>query len=106
MMQIDIALNENFEGIPNVTRWETNDRHDGRLKQLKLWFTNGRGASIVFGQMLGFAPGIYEIAALDKAGELDYTTDIIGDDVRRGTGPEIGEMILKLSELPLEGIDK
>lgn len=92
---------------PKIAGFEVVDSKPG-IQQIIFRFTNGRGASVITGPALGYGmdkPGRYEIAATAPDGPdgqhcLDYSTPVIGDDVRRGNAAEVEEWILGLADLP------
>lgn len=100
---------------PLVKAFEVIPREPG-IQQIVFEFTNGRGASVITGPGVGWGmdkTGWLEIAALAPGGEaiwggredgpkfsIDYSTCVIGDDVRRGTPAEIEAALLALAELP------
>lgn len=102
-MTTDLEPLELLNGHPKVASWDTEERFPGAYR-LHLVFTNGREASIITGPGLFFrSSGTLEIAALTSDGDLDFSTDVIGSDVRRGTPEEILDLALALADLPPEG---
>lgn len=93
-----------ISGHPLIAKYEIRAPRplNDRINRLRLTFTNGRGASIINGPGLYMDYGDFEIAALDKDGDLDYTTDVLGYNVRKGDGEQIMEWVLALAQLPPE----
>ena len=63
-------------------------------------FENGQGASVVrHDGSYGNERGLWELAVLDAAGDLDYTTRITGDVVGHQTDEEIQTLLTEISKL-------
>lgn len=74
---------------------ETNDHYGGIQKVYK--FPNGYGASVIRHKgSYGFAKGLWELAVLDRAGDLCYSTPITDDVIGHLTNEEVN---LKLNEI-------
>lgn len=73
----------------------------GVIKRYK--FSNGYGASIVRHSFsYGGDKGLWELAVLDKKGNLDYSTPITGDVIGWLTEEEVEELLDKISMLDPE----
>lgn len=90
---------------PLISKWEIRSPFypGDQINRLRVTFTNGRAASIIYGGMLMMPEGMYEIAAINADGELDYTTDVIGPDVLKGDARDVVRWILALANLPADG---
>ena len=66
----------------------------------RIVFENGYGASVVSHMMsYGGKLGLYELAVLDKEGELTYDTPITNDVVGHLTPEEVTNYLIKIQEL-------
>jgi hypothetical protein len=66
----------------------------------RIIFENGFGASVVSHIMsYGGKLGLYELAVLDKEGELTYDTPITNDVVGHLTPEEVTNYLIKIQEL-------
>lgn len=77
---------------------------DGFLqgKKCRVYFENGYGASIVSHSMsYGGKDGLYEIAVLNKEGEIVYDTPITNDVIGYLTEDEVTEILNNIEKLPL-----
>lgn len=64
-------------------------------------FDNGRGASVIrFHGSHGGDAGLYELAVLDSAGSLDYTTPITSDVIGWLTEGEVTSLLRQIADLP------
>lgn len=63
-------------------------------------FPNGYGASVIKGEhTYGGKQGLWEIAVLDQAGELCYTTSVTNDVIGHLNDPEVHRVLLQIKEL-------
>jgi hypothetical protein len=63
-------------------------------------FKNGMGASVIKHEAsYGGEHGLWELAVLDKARELDYTTKITSDVIGHQTDEDIQGLLLEISKL-------
>lgn len=82
---------------------EVEERFPG-VYRLRLYFANGRGASIIDGPALGLMPGRFEIAPLSSDGVC--VPDALGwPDVRRGAKADIAQWVTEIADLPAEGTE-
>ena len=87
------------EGINLTVSYRSNTIH------ARLMFNNGYGISVVRGGVITIedtkmgSDDIYEIAVLDKSGELDYSTYITEDTIRDLTQDEVTEYMIKIQQL-------
>ena len=66
----------------------------------RIMFNNGYGASVVRHTMsYGGKQGFYELAVLDKNGNLTYTTPVTSDVVGHLTPEEVTNYLIKIQEL-------
>jgi hypothetical protein len=66
----------------------------------KITFENGYGASVVCHTMsYGGKLGLYELAVLDKQGNLTYDTPITSDVIGYLTPKEVTNYLIKIQEL-------
>lgn len=66
-------------------------------------FDNGHGASVVrFPGTYGFDSGLWELAVLDAAGHLDYTTPITNDVLGHLAEQDVADLLLQIGSLPAE----
>jgi hypothetical protein len=84
---------------------DVEDRSDELMSRLWVIFTNGYGLSIIRGEYsYGYEQGLFEIAPINKHGELDgdlFDEDDQGDDVLGHADPEkINYYMRKLALLP------
>lgn len=96
------TMDETFADNPNILRYTRQENLPG-VFQVRFYFANGRGASLITAPKYGIA---LELAALDETGDLDYTTDAVGPDVLRGTPLEITRAIHTLAALPRKEIEQ
>jgi hypothetical protein len=79
-----------------------NEIDNGHLigKTCRVYFGNGFGASIVsHNYSYGGKNGLYEIAVLDKTGEIRYDTSITNDVLGYLTENEVIETLEKIEKL-------
>ena len=63
-------------------------------------FGNGHGASVVkHDGSYGGEHGLWELAVLDAAGDLDYTTKITSDVIGHQTDEDIQSLLTEISKL-------
>lgn len=63
-------------------------------------FGNGRGASVVrHNGSYGGEHGLWELAVLDAAGDLDYTTKLTCDVIGHQTDEDIQSLLTEISKL-------
>ena len=73
--------------------------------QARIKFDNEYGISVVRGGVITIedtkmgSDDVYEIAVLDKSGELDYSTYITEDTIRDLTQDEVTEYMIKIQQL-------
>ena len=84
---------------------KTEDRSDERMSRLLVIFTNGYELSIIFGKYsYGYEQGLFEIAPINKRGELDgslFDEDDQGNEVLGHVDLEkINYYMRKLALLP------
>ena len=97
MKQMDLVTTENNMKMLKYLV-ETNNIHDGM--QLKFKFANGYGASVVKHKgSYGSSEGCWEIAVLDKEGEIDYTTDLANDVIGWIKPEEIERWLIFISNV-------
>jgi len=78
---------------------KTSPIHDGVRKEFK--FANGYGASIVRHSFsYGGNKGLWELAVLDKNGELCYDTPITDDVIGHLNDPEVDRILEEIKRLP------
>ena len=78
--------------------FERNEDLDGVVG--RIMFDNGFGASIVRHIMsYGGKLGLYELAILDKEGDLTYDTPVTNDVVGHLTPEEVTNYLIKIQEL-------
>ena len=66
----------------------------------RIFFDNGYGASVVKHQYsYGGDRGLYELAVLDKDGQLCYTTAITNDVIGYLTEEDVEELLIKIQQL-------
>lgn len=71
--------------------------------QYKAKFNNGFGASIVKHDFsYGGSSGLYELAVLDKDGNLTYDTPITSNVIGHLSDEEVNETLLLIEALPAE----
>ena len=65
-----------------------------------LFFDNGRGVSVICGSWF-YSNGVdtYEVAVLDKEGDIDYSTPITNDVLPYLTKDEVTEVMKQIQEL-------
>ena len=77
---------------------ETNPMNGGVQKVYQ--FPNGYGASVIRHKgSYGYEKGLWELAVLDEAGELDYSTPITDDVLGRLNDPEVDNVLGQISRL-------
>ena len=77
---------------------ETNHVNNGIQKVYQ--FPNGYGASVIRHKgSYGFVKGLWEVAVLDEAGHLDYSTPITDDVLGRLNDPEVDNVLGQISRL-------
>ena len=82
----------------NKFRIETNKFNGGI--QYRYRFKNGMGASVIKHKgSYGYAQGRYELAVLDGAGDIDYTTPITNDVIGHLEWDEVENLLDKIKEL-------
>jgi hypothetical protein len=73
--------------------------HGGHQWRFK--FANGYGASVIVNEYsYGGREGLYEVAILDKEGEIDYTTPIASDVIGHLTEDDVSDVLYEISSLP------
>ena len=73
----------------------------GHGKQARVAFENGYGASIVrFPGSYGFEEGLYEMAVLDRAGRLTYTTPVTDDVLGHLSESAVEQHLHEIAALP------
>jgi hypothetical protein len=73
--------------------------HYGGIQKI-YQFENGHGASVVrHDGSYGGEHGLWELAVLDAAGDLDYTTKITSDVIGHQTDEDIQGLLLEISKL-------
>lgn len=66
----------------------------------RMMFDNGYGISVVQGEhTYGGKLGLYEIAVLDKYGDLCYTSEITNDVIGHLTELEVSDYMIKIQKL-------
>lgn len=66
-------------------------------------FPNGRGASVIrCGISYGAESGLWELAVLDAAGSLDYSTPITNDVLGHLTVADVNAALAAIAALPSE----
>jgi hypothetical protein len=82
----------------NEFKTETHDVNGGIQKIYR--FPNGYGASVIrhLGSY-GYEKGLWEVAVLNGAGELDYSTSITDDVLGRLNDPQVDNILGKISRL-------
>jgi len=76
--------------------------NDGPMvgKKCRVFFDNGYGASIVsHTYSYGGANGLYEIAVLDKNGELTYDTSVTNDVIGHLTEDDVTKVLEDIQNL-------
>jgi hypothetical protein len=64
-------------------------------------FPNGRGASVVRHSFsYGAADGLWELAVLDRKGEIDYSTPITNDVLGHLSDDEVQAALERIAALP------
>jgi len=77
---------------------ETNPMNGGVQKVYQ--FPNGYGASVIRHKgSYGFVKGLWEVAVLDEAGHLDYSTPITDDVLGRLNDSEVDNVLGQISRL-------
>lgn len=66
----------------------------------QMMFDNGYGISVVQGEYTyGGKLGLYEIAVLDKYGDICYTSEITNDVIGHLTELEVSDYMIKIQKL-------
>ncbi len=74
---------------------------DAIADQFIFTFPNGYGASVIQGPYTyGGSQGLFEIAVLDRAGELDYSTPVTSDVVGFLDVPGVDKVLAEIAGLP------
>lgn len=70
-------------------------------KKSRIHFDNGYGASVVSHTFsYGGKSGLYELAVLDKDGEIHYDNPVAGGDVKGYlTEEEVSELLIEIQKL-------
>lgn len=70
-------------------------------KKSRIYFDNGYGASVVSHTFsYGGKSGLYELAVLDKDGEIHYDNPVAGGDVKGYlTEEEVTELLIQIQKL-------
>lgn len=67
----------------------------------RITFPNGRGASVICNDYsYGGDQGLFEVAVLNAAGQLDYTTPITDDVLGWLTAEDVGVLLQAIAALP------
>ena len=78
--------------------YETNDYFGGIQKLYQ--FDNFHGASVICHEgSYGGSKGLWEVAVLDRSGNLDYSTPITDDVIGRLTWKEVSSTLRKIQAL-------
>lgn len=78
---------------------KTSPVYDGVRKEFK--FENGYGASVVRHSFsYGGKKGLWELAVLDKNGDLCYDTPITSDVIGHLNDPEVDRILEEIKRLP------
>jgi len=82
-----------FKSIPN--------RHSNGV-QARIYFDNGYGASVVCSEFsYGGAQGLYELAVLDKNGQITYSTPITDDVLGYLSKSDVEKVLEDIKNLPV-----
>ena len=93
-MNEDIIMSRNLEDFC----YETTDSHGGVQKRYQ--FDNSMGASVIkHDHSYGGKLGLWEVAVLDEAGDLDYSTSITNDVLGRLTWPQVTSTLRQIQLL-------
>lgn len=88
-------------GVTDFDALKWNKPNDMGTRQALVRFPNGYAASIVIGDhTYGGRDGLYELAVLDKNGQITYDTPITNDVVGYLSPDEVNELLVKIKNLP------